>query len=48
MLVTALPRVRGVAPMTFVGLLVFSLAPLGGVAADPRLGEDAERAANWC
>ena len=30
MLVTALPRVRGVAPMTFVGLLVFSLAPLGG------------------
>ena len=29
--VTALPRVRGVAPMTFVGLLVFSLAPLGGV-----------------
>jgi len=28
--VTALPRVRGVAPMTFVGLLVFSLAPLGG------------------
>jgi hypothetical protein len=30
MLATALPRVRGVAPMTFVGLLVFSLAPLGG------------------
>jgi hypothetical protein len=30
MLVTAAPRVRGVAPMTFVGLLVFSLAPLGG------------------
>ena len=30
MLVTGLPRVRGVAPMTFVGLLVFSLAPLGG------------------
>ena len=30
MVVTALPRVRGVAPMTFVGLLVFSLAPLGG------------------
>jgi hypothetical protein len=31
MLVTAWPRVRGVAPMTFVGLLVFSLAPLGGL-----------------
>ena len=30
-LVTALPRLRGVAPMTFVGLLVFSLAPLGGI-----------------
>jgi hypothetical protein len=29
--VTALPRLRGVAPMTFVGLLVFSLAPLGGI-----------------
>ena len=31
MVATALPRVRGVAPMTFVGLLVFSLAPLGGL-----------------
>jgi hypothetical protein len=30
LLATAWPRVRGVAPMTFVGLLVFSLAPLGG------------------
>ena len=29
--VSALPRVRGVAPMTFVGLLVFSVAPLGGL-----------------
>ena len=28
---TALPRLRGVAPMTFVGLLVFSLAPLAGI-----------------
>ena len=30
LLATVWPRVRGVAPMTFVGLLVFSLAPLGG------------------
>ena len=30
LLATAWPRVRGVAPMTFVGLLVFSLAPLAG------------------
>ena len=43
MLVTALPRVRGVAPMTFVGLLVFSLAPLGGISADPRTGHDQNR-----
>ena len=30
LIATAWPRVRGVAPMTFVGLLVFSLAPLAG------------------